>query len=304
MIPVRNQQTIARPAVVRGRGFLTGRPVVLRFQPAEAGAGIAFRRTDLRGAPEIPALVEYTAPRQRRTTLDDGGVQIEMIEHVMAALAGLQIDNVCVELDAVEPPGGDGSSGPFVEALLDAGIVAQNRPRPALKLSRPVRVATEDGLGGITAAPSHRHGLTLAYTLDFGPKSPIAPQHLVLDLTANGFRRELANCRTFLLEAEARALQAEGVGVHLTPHDLLVFGRDGLLENSLRSPAECARHKMLDCVGDLALLGCDLHGQVTAVRSGHRQNADLVRALRCQHGDAIACEDGQALWSGPQRRSA
>src|SRR5262249_23524650 len=136
----RPQRTIAREASVRGVGFLTGADVVVRFRPASEDAGIRFIRVDLPGRPEVPAHVHHVVPRQRRTTLQRGGALVEMVEHVMAALAGLRIDNCAVEIDAAETPGCDGSSRAFVEALADAGVVEQARGRAALAIDRPITV--------------------------------------------------------------------------------------------------------------------------------------------------------------------
>ena len=142
----RRQRTLARPAEVRGVGFFHGADVTLRFHPAEAGAGIVFQRTDLPGRPTIPARLESVVPSQRRTTIRSGDAGVEMIEHVMAALAGLQVDNAVVEIDAGECPGCDGSSRAFVEALDGAGIVEQDRMRPALVVDEPISIREGDAV--------------------------------------------------------------------------------------------------------------------------------------------------------------
>jgi UDP-3-O-[3-hydroxymyristoyl] N-acetylglucosamine deacetylase / 3-hydroxyacyl-[acyl-carrier-protein] dehydratase len=272
----RSQRTIAREAGVRGVGFLKGSDVQVRFLPAAPDAGVVFVRADLPGRPAVAARIEHVVPRPRRTTLQDGAATVEMVEHVLAALAGLQIDNCTVELDAAETPGCDGSSQAFVEALTAAGIEAQDRPRAALVIGRPLTV--RDGPATLTAHPGD-DGLVLSYHLDYGRHTPIGSQSLFLNLSPDAFRAELAPSRTFLLEEEAVALRRQGIGARTTEADLLIFGPDGVRGNRLRYPDECVRHKILDMVGDLALLGRDLVGHVVAHRSGHQLNAELVRGL-------------------------
>jgi UDP-3-O-[3-hydroxymyristoyl] N-acetylglucosamine deacetylase/3-hydroxyacyl-[acyl-carrier-protein] dehydratase len=274
----RRQRTIADAAEVRGVGFFHGADVAIRFLPAGPDAGIVFHRTDLPGRPAVPARLDSVVPSQRRTTIRRGAASVEMIEHVMAALAGLQIDNAIVEIDAGECPGCDGSSRAFVEALDRVGTVEQDRPRATLVVEEPISIREGDAVLAVhPAGPAG--GLMLSYHLDYGREAPIAAQSFCLGLSAESFRAELAPSRTFLVEAEAQALRAAGIGARTTEADLLVFGRDGVIGNVLRYPDECARHKVLDMVGDLALLGLDLQAFVVAYRSGHQTNAAMARRL-------------------------
>ena len=273
----RRQRTIARTTEVRGVGFFHGSDVTVRFHPAEPDSGIVFVRTDLPDQPSIPARISHVVPSPRRTTIQHGSAQVEMIEHVMAALAGSHVDNCRIEIDAGECPGCDGSSQVFVESLDDAGTIEQDRPRPALVIERSVTVREGDAI--LAAHPGPGDHLTLSYHLVYGPDSAISSQSFVIDLAPPAFRRELAGSRTFLLESEAAALRAAGIGLRTTEADVLMFGPEGLIGNTLRFPDECARHKVLDMVGDLALLGMDLNGFVMAHRSGHHTNAALVRRL-------------------------
>jgi UDP-3-O-[3-hydroxymyristoyl] N-acetylglucosamine deacetylase / 3-hydroxyacyl-[acyl-carrier-protein] dehydratase len=273
----RLQRTLARTVEVRGIGFFHGADVTLRFCPAETNTGLVFVRADLADQPSVPAQIGYVVTSQRRTTIQNGPASVEMIEHVMAALAGLRIDNCLIELDAPECPGCDGSSRIFVEALDEAGVVEQDQPRQTLVIERSVSV--RDGEAILAANPGIGDNLTLSYHLDYGPAAPIGNQSFFLGLTPASFRRELSASRTFLLESEAQALRAAGIGARTTEADVLIFGRNGVIGNSLRYPDECARHKLLDMVGDLALLGMDLSGFVVAHRSGHHTNAALVRKL-------------------------
>jgi UDP-3-O-acyl N-acetylglucosamine deacetylase len=283
----RSQKTIARSALVSGVGFLTGADIALSFHAAPPGHGIAFQRIDRLFAPPIPALVSYTVPRARRTAIARCGVTVEMIEHVMAALAGLQIDNCLVELNGPEPPGCDGSSLLFAERLFDAGIVEQGVPREQLALTHPVAVHGENARQSVRGEAADDGQLHISYSLDYGPNSPIAPQHFRFTLSPQTFVAEVAFARTFLLEHEAQALRAQGFGKRTTARDLLIFGPAGVIDNSLRTPDECARHKVLDCIGDLALAGCDLAGVVEAHRSGHQLNAEFVRRIKLAHAEEI-----------------
>jgi UDP-3-O-[3-hydroxymyristoyl] N-acetylglucosamine deacetylase/3-hydroxyacyl-[acyl-carrier-protein] dehydratase len=273
----RYEQTLARDARVQGVSFLSGLDVELTFRPAEAGSGVVFVRTDLPGQPTVPAHIRYVIPRQRRTTIRNGEAVVEMVEHVMAALAGLRIDNCRVEINAPETPGCDGSSLAFVEALGGAGAVRQDRLRSVLPIEKPFTV--REGTSTVTAHPGTGDHLVISYHLDYGRHTPIGAQSLFLDLSPESFRDELASSRTFLLASEAKALRQAGIGSRTSEADLLIFDTDGPINNTLRFRDECVRHKMLDMVGDLALLGKDLAGHVVAHKSGHQLNAELVRAL-------------------------
>jgi UDP-3-O-[3-hydroxymyristoyl] N-acetylglucosamine deacetylase/3-hydroxyacyl-[acyl-carrier-protein] dehydratase len=274
----RPQRTLARTAEVRGFGFFHGADVTLRFNPADAGTGVVFIRTDLPDRPAVPATIDHVVASPRRTTIRQGAATVGMIEHVMAALAGLHIDNCIIHIDGSECPGCDGSSQAFVEVLDRAGIVEQARMRQALVVERSVSMVQGDAV--LAAHPGvPGAGLTLSYHLDYGRESPISSQSFCLALSPQTFRDELASSRTFLLESETAALRAAGIGARTTPADLLIFGADGVIGNVLRYRDECVRHKVLDMVGDLALLGFDIQGFVVAHRSGHQTNHALARRL-------------------------
>jgi UDP-3-O-[3-hydroxymyristoyl] N-acetylglucosamine deacetylase / 3-hydroxyacyl-[acyl-carrier-protein] dehydratase len=280
----RPERTLARTAEVRGFGFFHGADVTLRFNPADAGTGVVFVRADLPGRPAVPARIENVVTSQRRTTISQGSAKVEMIEHVMAALAGLRIDNCVVDIDAGECPGCDGSSQAFVEVLDRAGIVEQGRMRPALVLEQSVSVVEGDAIVAAHPHPGASGGLTLSYHLNYGAGSLIPAQSQCVAVSPETFRDELASSRTFLLENEANALRAAGIGIRATPADLLIFGATGVIGNRPRFSDECVRHKILDMVGDLALLGVDLHGFVVAHRSGHQTNHAFARRLLQQLG--------------------
>ena len=274
---LRNERTLARPCEVAGFGYWSGRDVRVELRPAAAGTGIVFVRGDLTPPRRIAASVLHRIEVPRRTTLASGGVQVEMVEHILAALLGLRIDNCEVWVDAPEMPGLDGSCQPLVAAIEAAGTVEQTATRRQLLVTEVLRVGDEESW--VEARPPSEDGLTFTYKLDYGPGSLIGRQTIELAITPETFARELSPARTFLLESEAAWLRERGLGARVSNRDLLVFGQDGVIENELRFENECVRHKALDLVGDLALAGCDVEGHIVAYRSGHRLNAELVKGL-------------------------
>jgi len=251
--------------------------VRLEFRPAAVDTGVVFVRRDLSGWPRVPARVRNRVETPRRTTLRLGDACVEMVEHVMAALAGLRIDNCEVWTDEPEMPGCDGSCQAVVSALDGAGVLEQEARRPLVLVREVLRLG--DSRSWVEAAPPDSLSTTLEYRLDYGSEGPIGRQTLEIPLSPESFRQELAPSRTFVLEAEAHAMVAAGMGLSTTCEDLLVFGENGPIANQLRFEDECVRHKILDMVGDLALAGVDFLGKFTAYRSGHRLNGELVAAL-------------------------
>ncbi|HWA97245.1 MAG TPA: UDP-3-O-acyl-N-acetylglucosamine deacetylase [Pirellulales bacterium] len=286
MFTPRKQRTLATTAAVEGFGYWSGKDARVEFRPADENSGIVFVRDDLPRSARIPANVLHRFETPRRTTLRAGTATVEMVEHIMAALAGLQIDNCEVHVNSAEMPGVDGSSLPFVEALIEAGTVEQQARRTTLVVRQCVRLG--DDRSWVEARPSASHGMSIKFYLDYGAGNAIGQQTIALPVTPDSFRRELASSRTFMLQAEADWLLAQGMGSRATPKDLLIFGPQGPIDNVLRYRDECVRHKALDLVGDLALAGCDLVGHFVAYRSGHRLNAELVRSILAQadHGSA------------------
>ena len=280
----RSQRTLRQAVETQGVGLFTGTDARLRFLPAPADHGIVFQRIDVAGSAPIPARIEFVTSTLRRTAIARDGVQVEMIEHVMAALAGLQIDNCLIEIDGPEVPGFDGSCREICNLLLAAEAVEQDRTREVISLLMPVQVSAEDGEVDVVARPMNNNGLAITYQLDYGDRSPIPPQNLTIEITPESFVREIAFARTFVLESEVAALQAAGYGRRVTYQTLLVFDANGrVIDNELRAPDEPVRHKILDCIGDFALIGADLRGYFNAYRSGHRHNHDLVRRILLTH---------------------
>ena len=282
-LSLRKQNTIASEVQVSGFGYFNNKDVTLTLRPADAGSGIVFVRTDLDPQIRIPANVEHRIESPRRTVLSHLGATVEMIEHVMAALAGLQIDNCEVHTDAAEMPGCDGSSLPVIEALKSVGVEEQDLDRPQLIVTENTRVNDEHDGGWLEARPlgkKDKPGMHLQYRLDYGINHIIGRQTYRGLFSPEVFCEELAAARTYLLKEEADWMREQGLGTRVTYKDLLVFADpDGVIENELRFEDECVRHKTLDMVGDLALAGYDLVGQFIGCRSGHRLNSMLVKAL-------------------------
>ena len=278
---MKHQQTISRDVELEGRGLFTGQPAKIRLRPAPPHTGIWFVRTDQSPPAKIAALVENVSKRARRTSLRNGTVAVETVEHCLSACAGLGLDNLLIELTGPEVPGVDGSSLPFVEQLKSAGICQQDALCEPYVLDDVTRVVEGDSeLLALPPLDPKSEVLELAYELDFGPDSPIGRQTFRVAVTPEGFEADIAPARTFLRENEAVELREAGLGQHLSYADILVFGSDGPIDNTLRFPDECVRHKILDLLGDLMLLGLPIVGRIHARKSGHALNHTLVRALR------------------------
>lgn len=278
-MPHRRQRTIEQRAVVSGRGLFSGNQVKLELLPAPEFHGIVFQRIDVTEPVRIPARIDYVVPETRRTVLARNGVRVEVVEHVLAALAGLQIDNCLVRLNAPECPNGDGSARCFVDALLGAMPVAQSAVVPRLEVDWCIAVDDPSSDARLTAQPAVDGGFRIEYALNH-PSGVIPPRTLEVAITPESFLREIASARTFVLESEVAALRAHGLGLTTTTGDLLVFDAAGRpIDNPLRMPDECVRHKILDCIGDFALAAADLSGTFRAERTGHRHNHELIRRI-------------------------
>lgn len=272
------QKTISRKSSLEGPGLFSGERVTLTFEPADAGSGITFVREQDGKSAAIPALVTNVMNRPRRTCLHNGTLFVETIEHCMAALAGLSVDNVVVRVSGGrlgELPGGDGSSTPFAQALQQAGLVEQEAGVEPLVISRPVQVSDDEA--SIVALPGPKDHLELVY--DFEAPPPVGRQVFAFHTGGDEFLTQLAPARTFIFEQEARELRERGLGKHLSPKELLVISSKGPIENSFRFADECARHKLLDMLGDLYLVGRPIRGRIIAHKSGHAMNHRMARKL-------------------------
>jgi UDP-3-O-[3-hydroxymyristoyl] N-acetylglucosamine deacetylase/3-hydroxyacyl-[acyl-carrier-protein] dehydratase len=268
------RRTIAGEAVVEGVGLHLGKPCRLRFRPAPSGAGIVFQRIDIPGAAPIPARVEVAVEAERRTQLGTGDAALHTVEHVLAAVGGLAIDDLIIEMDGPEPPIMDGSAAPFLEALRSVGL-SDNGGRPDwLVLRKSIRVV--DGESVYEAHPCY--GLGLDVSIDF-PHPLIGAQRGQYMVTADSFSRELAEARTFGFLHEVDALRGKGLIQGASTANAVVLDATGLVDTSLRWPDEFVRHKALDCVGDLVLAGARVRARIVAHKPSHRGTVALVRAL-------------------------
>ncbi|MGB7343371.1 MAG: UDP-3-O-acyl-N-acetylglucosamine deacetylase [Pirellulaceae bacterium] len=278
----RNEQTIAQACCVTGRGYWTGQQVRVQIQPATAGTGIRLIRSDLPTQPSCLAIASNRRDTPLRTILHDGkSARFEMVEHLMAALHGLRIDNCLVLIDGEEFPGLDGSCQAFYDALQDAGVVSQDTLRHRLVIDQTIRVEAADRWIQVDPLPIavQNDGTKYEYRLGFDYDCPIAAQTFSFVCTPESFGKEVAGARTFVTQSQAEMLRAQGVASHVTNQDLLVFGKTGPIDNTLRFSDECARHKTLDLIGDLALTGCDIVGSIVSYRGGHTLNGRLSERL-------------------------
>jgi UDP-3-O-[3-hydroxymyristoyl] N-acetylglucosamine deacetylase/3-hydroxyacyl-[acyl-carrier-protein] dehydratase len=270
------QRTIARSISLQGCGVHSGAPARLTFVPADEGAGIRFRRTDLEGQPVIPADIDHVVDTDLGTTLAVGEARVHTVEHVMASVAALGISNLMIDLDGPEAPIRDGSFQDYVTALDDAGLLEQNREVPVLRVSEPLSIA---GQGGQSYVAVPGQGLRISATIDFDHEA-VGRQFGSFDVD-RGFRTELASARTFGFLEDADALRARGLALGSSLENSVVLDARGVLnEEGLRFPDELLRHKVGDMVGDLALLGGRLDTQIVAERPSHTGNVALARAIR------------------------
>jgi UDP-3-O-[3-hydroxymyristoyl] N-acetylglucosamine deacetylase/3-hydroxyacyl-[acyl-carrier-protein] dehydratase len=298
------QRTIKGKVSHSGIGLHTGNKTTITFLPSDANSGVKFVRTDMPDKPEIPALIDYVIGLERGTSLGKGDAKIHTVEHVLAALSGLRIDNLIVELDANEPPLGDGSAKPFVDVLLKAGIVDQDAPREYLEIDTPIWYSKKKEKGvELVALPADDFMIT--FMVDY--KHPaLGTQYTAMYSLEKEFVEEFAPARTFCFLNEVEELKEQGlikggtldtalvVGDHEVDEEELAYlqklfglkkkvfiGENGFLNNAeLRFPNEPCRHKALDLIGDLILLGVPLKAHVLAARSGHAANVALVKEIR------------------------
>ncbi|MCL2303831.1 MAG: UDP-3-O-acyl-N-acetylglucosamine deacetylase [Planctomycetaceae bacterium] len=273
----RFQQTLALPTYVEGFGFWTGEDVRVEFRPADCGTGIVFVRTDLDDQPRIPAHVRHREMKARQTSLSLGEARVDMIEHLMAALAIMRIDNCEVWVDGAEMPGLDGSSKPFYQVLKKAGTAVQKSLKPVKIVREPFVIGNEKSY--IAVKPVTSFETVFRYHLNYGTCRAIGTQHYTHLPSKDAFARELVSCRTFLTKTEADALLSQGLCQRVTYKNVLVFDENGPIGNSLYFPNECARHKVLDMLGDFALSPFELVGEFDAHCSGHQLNADCLTYL-------------------------
>jgi UDP-3-O-[3-hydroxymyristoyl] N-acetylglucosamine deacetylase / 3-hydroxyacyl-[acyl-carrier-protein] dehydratase len=275
-----NQRTIVKECRFSGVGLHTGNPATMVFKPAPPDAGIVFVRTDLAGTPSVRACVDNllsSSVSLRRTSIGAAGAEVQTIEHLMAAFAGLGIDNITIEINNNEVPGMDGSSLMFIEEIKKAGVRQQDKERAYFSLKEPVTIS--EGSSTLIALPCS--DFKVSYTLDYSNHPVLKSSFLEVLMTPELFGSEFAAARTFCLEEEANSLQSQGMGLGANYDNTLVVGKSGVIKNKLRFDNEFIRHKVLDLIGDLYLAG-PVRAHVIALKSGHSLNLNLAKKVNQQ----------------------
>lgn len=274
------QKTIRQSIPCRGIGLHSGRQISMTLRPAPADSGIVFHRTDIATVgtqdPNIPALWDRVVDTRLCTVIaNDDGVSVGTIEHLMAALAGCEIDNVIVDVDGAELPVMDGSSDPFILLIESAGVVEQDAARRAIEIISPVR--SGDDVRGVTFERGPI--CSIGFEIDFD-SVVIGRQRRRFDFVGGAFKQDLAKARTFGFLADSEKLRAMGLALGGSLENAVVIDEDRVLnEGGLRFKDEFVRHKILDCVGDLYLAGAPIIGDITALRSGHMANNQALHTL-------------------------
>ena len=290
----RSQTTLRTSVSIEGVGLHSGHPVRARFRPAPAGHGIVFRRMDRRGA-RVPAQVDSASTFDYATTLSAGGVSVGTVEHVLSAAYGEGLDNCTIELDGPEVPIVDGSALPFVRLFHAAGFERLDEPVGTLSVSETVEVS-RDGRG-VSFRPDGP-GLTITYEIDF-PHPVVGRQELTVAIRPEEYSTRIAPARTFGFAKDVEALRARGLARGGSLHNAVVLADAGVLSGPLRFRDEFVRHKVLDLVGDLALLGVVLDGHIHARRAGHALHIEFARALA-----AASVRKETPVESAPERKRA
>lgn len=274
------QKTIKKSIELSGVGLHTGVQVKLKFKPAPTNTGINFIRVDVKDSPMIKADITNILSHEkspRRTSIGINGVEIHTVEHLMAALWALGIDNIIIEIDGQELPGLDGSAMSFIDILKKVGIENQGVPKKVYQIRSPLW-AEQDG-SMIMVLPEDN--FRVSYTLNY--EHPLLKaQYVTFNVDESTFIKEIASARTFCLEKEANELRKKGLGKGANYDNTVVVGESGVIDNKLRFEDEFARHKILDLLGDLYLLGYSIRGHVIAMRSGHPLNVKLVEKINNQ----------------------
>jgi len=275
------QTTLQRPATLSGIALHTGNRVAIVLHPAPVDTGIQFRRTDVPSKPMVAARIENVVDVQRGTTIADGDARVHTVEHLLAALYTRGVTNAIVDMAGPEPPVGDGSSTPFLEMIDRAGVQPQGAEAPDIGVDRPLVLELGETRMVMVPDPEFRISCTVKYG-----STTLFCQYLSLQVTCETFERELSRARTFCLYEEIEALMKANLIVGGSLDNAVVIKDDVVLsKEGLRYADEFVRHKMLDIVGDLSLLGARIRGHVIAVKPGHPSNVALARMIREENGD-------------------
>ncbi len=283
------QKTITKEVCLEGVGIHTGKKVNVIFKPANADSGVTFIRTDIPGSPRIRANADslLVDKSSRRSSIGNNQAEVQTIEHLMASLSSMGIDNIDVEIDSNELPGLDGSAIGFVEALEDAGTKELEAQKCIYRVKEPITV--QEGSSSITVLPSRE--FKVSYTLNY-EHPMLAAQFLEIAVNATSFKDQIAPARTFCLEEEVNQLKNQGFGLGANYENTLVVGKVGVIKNTLRFKDEFVRHKILDLIGDLYLTGCSICGHVIALRSGHSLNLKVIQKI---HEQRIKTQGARAM---------
>lgn len=274
----RNQHTIGKDVTYKGLGLHSGMPVTMTMHPAAPGTGIIFKRSDLPGGPEVPAQSRYITNTLRATTLEKGEAKVFTVEHVLSALYALQIDNCVIEMDSPEPPVGDGSAKTFCDMVEEAGIETQDEMIPILTLDSSAAVYEDNKF--ITALPYD--GLRITFT-SINPHPLLGTQMRDVVIDHDSYMKEIAPARTIGFTWELEAMRKMGLGKGGTLENAVVYSETECL-SQLRFPDELVRHKILDILGDISLVG-PLHAHIIAVLGSHKLNAELSEKLQALKKD-------------------
>ena len=277
---VEPQKTIRQEFSLAGVGLHTGCKVNIRCKPAPVNSGISFIRVDLPGRPVIqvdPSNIHIDTGIPRCTSIGKGDVVIHTVEHLMSVLCGLGVNNLTVEIDSFELPGLDGSGRDFLRAIKKIGIVEQDAPSSCFEIAEPVGVE----LNGCSIYVVPDKELKISYVLDYDHPA-LKSQFFNITITSRVFEEAIAPARTFCLESEAEELRKNGLGKGANYDNTLVVGKKGVIKNAVRFPDEFVRHKVLDLLGDLYLLGMPIRGHIFAVKSGHTLNIELLKKIYAQ----------------------
>lgn len=274
----RNQHTIGKDVTYKGLGLHSGMPVTMTMHPAAPGTGIIFKRSDLPGRPEVPAQSRYITNTLRATTLEKGEAKVFTVEHVLSALYALQIDNCVIEMDSPEPPVGDGSAKTFCDMVEEAGVETQDEMIPILTLDTSAAVYEDNKF--ITALPYD--GLRITFT-SINPHPLLGTQMRDVVIDHDSYMKEIAPARTIGFTWELEAMRKMGLGKGGTLENAVVYSETECL-SQLRFPDELVRHKILDILGDISLVG-PLHAHIIAVLGSHKLNAELSEKLQALKKD-------------------
>jgi UDP-3-O-[3-hydroxymyristoyl] N-acetylglucosamine deacetylase / 3-hydroxyacyl-[acyl-carrier-protein] dehydratase len=278
------QHTLASSASLTGTSLHTGEKCTITLQPAPVGHGLKFKRTDLPDQPVIEAQASHVKTMERATSLTEGAVKVQTVEHVLSALSGMGIDNALIEMDTNEPPIGDGSAQLFVELIRKAGIADQESPRAYFPVNEPLHIETKTGTL-LTIVPDDKFRISCT---NVGPEGRFT-QFYSTEITPAIYEKEIAPARTFVFYEDVKPLLDKGLIKGGSLENAVVVKDDSVMSKEpVRFPEEFARHKMLDLIGDLALFGYPIKGHVIAIKPGHSSNAELTKALARRHAQLLA----------------